>query len=743
MNLKKYKINIVFFIFSLGLVFSFIFIEVVFFVNQNKKIALENSLNIAKRREASVLNFLKNSDLLLHSISSSNQNFNKELFLTLVQTQPQIMQLRYIDVNGYERIRVDRTKEKIVHLIKKDKLQNKSTRYYFKDSIKKPLNQVWFSDLDLNIENKKVEVPYVPTIRAILPIEKDGVFNGIIIVNYFMEDFLNNFFKNSTYDMILINGKGDILRHYNAKKNWSFYRGEKDPLFKEFPNSAQEILSKDFFVNDDFTSLKFNMPLNNNLILILKLKEEYLSNILKAHMYQSLILGFIIILLSLFLNLIVTKILKRTVLDLDKTKALNNKLQQLSSSLTEAQKVAQIGFWEINMQTQKLFWSDGIYDILCLKNQSIEEPSNKLLLSFVHEDDKEDVLNEYKESIKQKRECFIIYRIKTDCNSLRYIQGRAIHYYDDNGNHIRSVGSMNDKTDTVVAEKKIENYLEIIDKHVITSSTNVKGQIISASDAFCEISGYTREELVGENHKIVRHPDSHKKTFENMWYTISHDLVWKGELKNLKKDGSFYWVDIIIHPIYDEFGIKTGYTAIRQDITNKKLLEKIAITDALTDIFNRRHFNDIFPKIIDSAKRKNELLSFIIMDIDYFKQYNDTYGHQMGDEVLKKVSFSIKSMMRRADDACFRLGGEEFGVIYKADNKEDAINFAHKIKDSIEELKIIHEKNTTSKYITISVGLVCKHAADIKNVDTIYKEADDFLYQAKNAGRNRVISNYS
>ena len=151
-------------------------------------------------------------------------------------------------------------------------------------------------------------------------------------------------------------------------------------------------------------------------------------------------------------------------------------------------------------------------------------------------------------------------------------------------------------------------------------------------------------------------------------------------------------------------------------------------------------FNEYFPRVINSAKRNNELVSFLIIDIDYFKQYNDTYGHQEGDKVLIKVTNAIKNSIQRADDYCFRLGGEEFGIVFKSDNREKAEQFANTIKKNIEALRIEHSASSIGKYITVSIGFICKNANTIKNKDEIYKEADDLLYKAKNNGRNIVCS---
>lgn len=292
------------------------------------------------------------------------------------------------------------------------------------------------------------------------------------------------------------------------------------------------------------------------------------------------------------------------------------------------------------------------------------------------------------------------------------------------------------------ANKKIKKYLDIVDKNVITSSTDIYGNISNVSEAFCKISGYTKEELIGRNHRIIKHPDEREDLYFNMWQTLNKNDIWSGEIKNRKKDGSHYWVYATINPVFDEEGKKTGYTAIRQDITDKKRVELLSVTDGLTGIYNRRYFNELFPNIINITKRKNELLCFLMIDIDFFKQYNDTYGHQKGDDVLISVSKTINDSLNRGDDYCFRLGGEEFGVIFKTDTKEDAFNFAKLIKDNIEDLKIEHIKSMAGDYVTVSMGLICKNAKDINSMEEIYKQADENLYKAKERGRNNIVSNF-
>ena len=282
---------------------------------------------------------------------------------------------------------------------------------------------------------------------------------------------------------------------------------------------------------------------------------------------------------------------------------------------------------------------------------------------------------------------------------------------------------------------------EMIENYVITSSTNANGTIVDVSEAFCKISGYTKDELIGNNHRILRHHDMPESLYKDMWATITSGKIWRGEVKNRKKDGEYYWVDAIIEPLFNNENSIRGYYAIRLDITDKKKIEEISITDGLTNIFNRRHFNDTFPKVIESSKRDDELVCFLLMDIDHFKQYNDNYGHQAGDDVLIRFAACLKQILQRADDIAFRLGGEEFGIVYKADTKEKALEFANTVRENIENLKITHEYSTASKYVTASMGLICKKARQIKDMDEVFKQADDLLYESKEGGRNKVSMN--
>lgn len=287
----------------------------------------------------------------------------------------------------------------------------------------------------------------------------------------------------------------------------------------------------------------------------------------------------------------------------------------------------------------------------------------------------------------------------------------------------------------------LKHQKEMIDKHIIISQTNLSGRITYVSQAFCDISGYSKAQLIGSPHKIVRHPDTPSETFKEVWETIKAGNEWKGEIKNLRQDGSYYWVHSTINPIYNELNNKIGYTSVRVDISDKKKIEELTRIDELTGTYNRRAFNDLFQRRLNSAIRMKNIFCFILLDIDNFKKYNDTYGHPNGDIVLKAISQCLMNKLYRADDYCFRLGGEEFGVIFEAKTKQKALMFTEQLRLSIENLKIDHSGNDASDYVTASFGMRCisKLTPDVSQ-SSIYKEADQLLYKAKENGRNQVIS---
>lgn len=170
-------------------------------------------------------------------------------------------------------------------------------------------------------------------------------------------------------------------------------------------------------------------------------------------------------------------------------------------------------------------------------------------------------------------------------------------------------------------------------------------------------------------------------------------------------------------------------------IANKKL-ENVSYADSLTGLFNRRYFNHIYDRELKRAKRTHSYITFMMLDIDYFKQYNDTYGHIEGDWALKSVAKVLKETLQRPGDFVFRLGGEEFGVLLTETPESNSAVIARKIGDSIREREIKHEKSKVNDYLTISIGVACCIADEALNEEMLMTRADEMLYKSKENGRD-------
>jgi len=242
-------------------------------------------------------------------------------------------------------------------------------------------------------------------------------------------------------------------------------------------------------------------------------------------------------------------------------------------------------------------------------------------------------------------------------------------------------------TNVQEVENKLGKSLDIVDKYIIRSRTDPNGIITYVSDAFCKISGYTKEELIGHSHNIIRHPDMPSSVFENMWKTIQSGKVWHGEVQNLKKDGGFYWVDATIEPILDK-GKIIAYDAIRQDITDKKAVQRQQ--SVIVEQSKSAAMGEMISMIAHQWRQPLQAVSILIQKLPLTKMIDGEISDEVLDQVVDDIGMQLEYMSKTIDD--FRdffkpERNKEFIMVSKLiDRAKDFLSYMLKI-DSI-NLKI-------------------------------------------------------
>lgn len=293
----------------------------------------------------------------------------------------------------------------------------------------------------------------------------------------------------------------------------------------------------------------------------------------------------------------------------------------------------------------------------------------------------------------------------------------------------------------------IEEEKEILAAAIDQSSvgilmTDIKGNIIYVNNAIENMSGYKTSELIGNNPSILKSGLTKRETYKKMWETISSGGIWNGEQINKRKDGTLYYEDSRITPIYNKNNELKYYLAVKHDITERKVLEsrlqEIAIRDGLTNAYNRRYLMDRLYRIADNYKRVRKEFSIAILDIDHFKSVNDKYGHLAGDVVLVELVRIINKTIR-SYDILGRYGGEEFILVLPDTDKNEAYVIINRILNKIRNHTIIYDNNNIN--ITFSAGIAGSSEIDIKsfNAEALINLADNRLYNAKDFGRDEVI----
>ena len=535
-------------------------------------------------------------------------------FRAIANTNPALMQVRYIDEWGVEKIRADwPVGDVAASLVPLNQLQDKKNRYYFKEASQVAPFTYWYSKLDLNIENGMIETPEKPVLRIASPVYFQQQFRGIVIINVHVKDFLNTLLKNSIFEISLIDRDGYYLVSSHSERSWSRYRESGYRIENDYPEYANGILHHVV----DGTLQKFdtvfvgsmgNLLQKDGAMLLLHVDQGAMEGMKEQRQKTAAVIVIVIVLFSVPLALLISR----------GPTQLHKKISFQNRSLTES--------------------------------------------------------------------------------------------------------------------------IELIDRSILRANLDLDKKFQDVSSAFASSLGMSKNAIIGMNYDTLYCQWRPKEYYNEVWACVAREGLWTGELQHAKSNGEWFWADTVVRSTTDDNGDLKGYSLIYQDITDKKRIEELSITDEMTGLYNRRFFNVTIKKELGRARREQHEITFAMLDIDFFKQYNDNYGHQKGDEAIKEVSAIMRNMLSRGSDSCFRLGGEEFGLLIINQNPSESVEFIESIRTTIQERAIEHKWSAVADVITVSIGLLTIIPGESVTVDTIYKIADEALYAAKGGGRNRVVA---
>ena len=371
---------------------------------------------------------------------------------------------------------------------------------------------------------------------------------------------------------------------------------------------------------------------------------------------------------------------------------------------------------------------------------------------FVHPDDRERTRSDF-QAWKQGSMDHVAYenrQVSEEGRTLHILWNIRIHRRPDGSiEYINSIGG--DITDRVTMERELaalndaleekvtkrtvalkknmaflESYKQAIDANNIVSKSDKEGIITYVNDNFLKVTGYRRDEVIGVKHNVVRHKDTPAEVFDDMWSTIRAKKVWKGVLKNRKKDGSYYWVDIVIVPILDEQGEIFEYIAVRHEITElidkREELEKIAYFDLLTGLGNRH-------KLLSDLEHTDAPL-IALLDIDKFSATNDFYGHAIGDCLIVELAGALQNAVDGHRYRIYRLHGDEFALLASDGDRNAFIAWIRSLVEHLNTRSITAEGNEI--IFDLSAGISCESRSDLLST------ADIALKRAKN-GQHSVM----
>jgi diguanylate cyclase (GGDEF)-like protein/PAS domain S-box-containing protein len=421
---------------------------------------------------------------------------------------------------------------------------------------------------------------------------------------------------------------------------------------------------------------------------------------------------------------------------------LEQRLRDSEQRMALALSSAKLGLWDWHIPSSAMIFSDLCTQMLGYAPDEIA-PNRISWEQLIHNDDKASVNAALAAHLSGET---AIYRsehrmLHKDKHWIWIHDIGRVLEWNAQGLPLRAVGVHQDISRRKLAEARdylLISALKAVGHGVIITDINAK--IEWANPAFEKLTGYSAEEAIGHKPgELVRSGLQEENFYQNLWSTIRSGETWCGEMINKRKDGSLYNEELTIAPVKNEQGVVCHFVGIKQDITERKRMQEqlweMATTDVLTGLINRRYFLVKLEEEFARTKRfAQHDIAVLMLDLDYFKRINDSYGHAVGDAVLKHFATLINTHLRKTDTAG-RLGGEEFAIFLPQTKLSDALNFAQRF--CVEVASAPLQVDALQISVTVSIGITMVKDND-DDYDMALIRADNALYEAKARGRNRV-----
>ncbi len=421
---------------------------------------------------------------------------------------------------------------------------------------------------------------------------------------------------------------------------------------------------------------------------------------------------------------------------------LEQRLQDSEQRMALALSGAELGFWDWHIPSGQVIFSDRWVNMLGYTVSELK--ANRCAwLELVHPDDSAIAADSLEAYLRGEKPTYQSeYRMWHKDNYWLWVHniGQVLER-DIAGHPLRAVGihqNIHERKTAQARDRLLISALQAVGHGIVI--TDIEARIEWVNPAFEKLTGYSLAEALGTKpNELIQSGVQGERFYQKMWETILAGRTWCGELVNQRKNGQLYHEELTIAPVKAENGIITHFVGIKHDISERKSMQEklwqMATSDFLTGLTNRRYFMVKLEEEFNRMQRSHDYqVTVLMLDLDYFKRVNDTYGHATGDALLKHVTCIIQKNLRKTDVAG-RLGGEEFSIFLPNTPILAAKNFAERLCQQIQNSPL--QLDTLSIKITASIGIALMESAD-PNCDAVLIRADNALYKAKENGRNRV-----